>query len=642
MQLAGFILAAGEGRRLRPATLVRPKALVPFCGIPLLELVASYLHNAGIEDCIVNACYQGERVYENCGRLNEAYGWKLKVSCEDKLLNSGGGLRRGMSLLTQATDFLVHNVDIVIDFDLKALIAKHQAEHNLVTVLLIPGKGPRTVSLDENGNILQFRDKENGRFTFSGVYILRRRALDYLPDDEEAPDIIKAFQTALDNGEKVAGLVANEDTFWSDIGTPHDYIRAHSDALDCPFSWHPLLRAAQTEQAQRRFELELQGVVCTGALGLGKYLNVPSGAHLHNVVLWDYTHLPSQLLYADGIYTGYDVQMPPPVDEARKPDKRIYDILGIDEASSTLEPLAKQGSGRKYCRISCGGKSWVWSAYNPKRIENSSFAAISDFLTRLGINVPKVYIHLADKCELVSQDLGQNDLHLMPENIQEDYLKLTVEQVARLHVLGARQMQLEELPLQRGFTKGLYNWERDYFRTHILEGLFNAPELWGPVAKEYNELRSRLLCEPLVPLHRDLQSANIKELDGKVYLIDFQGMRLGAAGYDLGALLFDPYQKMPHDLRQSIWNEYCRQVKLLGAIPPADEMLPIAACQRLLQCLGAYGKLWKKDGLEWYRQFIKPGLEMLVQASTEAGIFPNLTAMAENLLERVAPVSAEA
>ena len=33
--VCGFILAAGRGTRLRPATLVRPKALVPFCGVQI-------------------------------------------------------------------------------------------------------------------------------------------------------------------------------------------------------------------------------------------------------------------------------------------------------------------------------------------------------------------------------------------------------------------------------------------------------------------------------------------------------------------------------------------------------------------------------------------------------------------------------
>ena len=93
-RICGFILAAGEGRRLRPATLTRPKALVPFCGVPLLELVASSLVEQGISQIVVNACYQADRLYEACARLRMANGWDLRVSLEPQLLNQGGGLRK--------------------------------------------------------------------------------------------------------------------------------------------------------------------------------------------------------------------------------------------------------------------------------------------------------------------------------------------------------------------------------------------------------------------------------------------------------------------------------------------------------------------------------------------------------------------
>ena len=78
--ICGFVLAAGEGRRLRPATLSRPKALVPFCGVPLLELASSVLSEVGMKEIIVNACYQGDRVYEAARRLKEKYGWDIRVS----------------------------------------------------------------------------------------------------------------------------------------------------------------------------------------------------------------------------------------------------------------------------------------------------------------------------------------------------------------------------------------------------------------------------------------------------------------------------------------------------------------------------------------------------------------------------------
>ena len=57
-RICGFVLAAGEGRRMRPATLVCPKALLPFCGVPLLELAVAELRALpGVEQVVVNACF---------------------------------------------------------------------------------------------------------------------------------------------------------------------------------------------------------------------------------------------------------------------------------------------------------------------------------------------------------------------------------------------------------------------------------------------------------------------------------------------------------------------------------------------------------------------------------------------------------
>lgn len=632
-KIGAFILAAGEGRRLRPATLARPKALIPFCGVPLLELVASYLQGIGLRQTIVNVSYQGERVYEAAHRLADANDWDIRVSCEAKLLNQGGGLRHGIKLIPDAENFLVHNVDILLDYDLTSLIDAHFAAGAGVTVLLIPNKGPRSVSLDAAGRIVKFRDREHGAYTFSGIHIFQRDVLKYL-DDTEAPDIVDCYQHALDDGVPIQAIIANRNIYWSDIGTPGDYIRAHGDIADCALQHHPLLRRAQGMQAARRSAMEQTGVKCTGALGLGADISVPSGSHLHNVVLWDYTRLPRPLLYADGIFVGNDVQPPKPVDDNRLPDPRIYISLNLDAGKCSLEALRKQGSGRKYVRIKSDDTTWVWCAYNPERRENAGFAAISDFLYRLGVNVPRVKLHLADTFELVSQDLGQSDLQLVPQHLQEDFLLDAVQQIARLHVLGDRQVKMEELPLQPGFTKGLYDWERDYFRNNVLDNLLHAPELWSLAAMEYTDMRSILLSEPLVPIHRDLQSANIKVLNGKVYLIDFQGMRLGCACYDLGSLLYDPYQCLAPSVRHSVWGEYCRQVRALGGNPPARRILHTAACQRLMQCLGAYGKLWKKDHHEWYRQFVIPGFKMLVEAATEADMFPGILEMARQGLEK--------
>ena len=592
------------------------------------------LKDVGLKDLGINVHYQGDRVYEAARRLATAYHMDIRISQEESLLDTGGGLRRGVQLLGDARHILVHNADTILDFDLTKLINSHLTSGAAATLLMIPEKGPRTVRLADDGTILDFRKpRHTGNATFAGVHIFRRDILDLLPE-QPVCSIIDAYERALERKMPVRAYLARQDTYWADLGTTDQYIRAHGEIADCALEYHPALREAQAEQARRRAALEQKDVQCTGALGLGLELGVPAGSHLHNVVLWDYTRLPKPLLYADGIFVGEDVKPPRPVDRDRKPDPRIYAALDLDPRKAALIPLQKQGSGRRYCRLDGpADRSWVWCAYDPERRENAAFAAIADFLLRLGVRVPQVVLHLADAFELVSRDLGQHDLLRVVPMDKSRFLVQVVRQIARLHVMGDEAARLEELPLRPGFTKGLYDWERDYFREHALGKVLNRPELWTMAAREYCQLRGALLAQPLVPIHRDLQSANIMIVDNQVHLIDFQGMRLGCAAYDLGALLYDPYQCYDRPLRQRAWHEYCQCTVELGGAPPADDILCAAAFQRLMQALGAYGKLWLSDGLEWYRAFIVPGFRMLLAAACDSGQYPSLREFAATCLE---------
>ena len=618
--VTGFILAAGEGRRLRPATMIRPKALIPFCGVPLLELTVARLTELPVTGIVVNAWHHAEQVAAACTELSTRLKWPICVSREAALQDTGGGLRDGLRLAPDADLFLVHNADVVLDFDLRELLAAHQRRQADATVLLVPGRGPRTVNLSPEGRITAFRQPATpDQLTFSGVYLIHRRVLDLLPATDPC-SIIPALEEALRQGLRIYGI-ATGDAFWSDLGRPADYIRAHGEVADRGLRHSPRLREAVAEQARRRAALERQGVRCTGALGLGDDLRIPAGAHLHNAVIWDHTSLPRPVLYADSIFTDGKTAGRP-VEAGRRPDPRIAACLDANPDTLTLEPLRKQGSGRMYARLRApGDRSWIWCAYSPERRENAAFTALAEFLDRLGINIPSILLHLGDAGELVTLDLGSHDLLSVETPWQiETYLRDVLRQAARLHVLGDRAARLEELPLQAGFTKGLYDWERDYFREHILGRLLGRPDLWTPaVATAWCDLRNRLLEQPQVPVHRDLQSANIMVFNGKPYMIDFQGMRLGCAAYDVASLLFDPYKAHPSLRRRALWNFYQQQVRELGGAPTPPEIFHAAAVQRLLQALGAYGKLWLNDGLDWYRPYVIPALNLLQEAAGAAG-----------------------
>ncbi|MFW5803414.1 MAG: phosphotransferase [Verrucomicrobiota bacterium] len=638
-RIGGFILAAGEGRRLRPATFECPKALIPFCGIPLLELIASRLRRLELSAHALNVCTEAERVAAAAERCGADLGFSPRISREHSLLDTGGGIRQGARHLPNCDHILVHNDDIILDFDLLSLIRRHLSTGAAATLLLVPARGPRTVDIESDGRIRDFRlPPGTGEYTFSGVHILRQDLLDWLPD-RPICSIIEAYEHALKADLPVMGMPLTAGDYWADLGTSRQYVRAHGEIMDCPLQHDPLLRSAQSEQSRRRNDLEQSGVLCTGALGLGSNIHVPPGSHLHNAVLWDGTHLSRSLLYADGIISGGTVPPLPSLTPSRTPDPRLLRTLGLTvdspkknagaQPAASIRPLQKRGSARIYARLSNGQQTWIWCAYNPERRENAAAPAIADFLKRLNINVPDIHLHLPDTCEMVCRDLGQRDLLHEPRNRQPQILRKVVKQIARLHVLGPQALDLEELPLQRSFTKGLYDWERDYFRRHILETLLERTDLWPPAAREYCELRTQLLQTPQVPIHRDLQSANIMIHNGDPFLIDFQGMRLGCAAYDLASLLYDPYQSFPRELRNRIWRHYRECVRALGGAPPDSDMLPRAAIQRLMQALGAFGKLWLQDGLNSYRPYIKSGLSMLQTAAQDAKTMPGFERLTE-------------
>lgn len=98
-----MLLAAGLGTRLRPATETMPKPLVPVAGVPLIERV---MHNAQAEGArrfVANAHYRADQLLAHFGGL-------LKVSREDELLNTGGGIKRALPML-HSDPILVMNTD---------------------------------------------------------------------------------------------------------------------------------------------------------------------------------------------------------------------------------------------------------------------------------------------------------------------------------------------------------------------------------------------------------------------------------------------------------------------------------------------------------------------------------------------------
>jgi aminoglycoside/choline kinase family phosphotransferase len=151
-------------------------------------------------------------------------------------------------------------------------------------------------------------------------------------------------------------------------------------------------------------------------------------------------------------------------------------------------------------------------------------------------------------------------------------------------------------------------------------------EMPDAVRTELENVAALLEREPKALVHRDFQSTNVLWKGGALSFIDFQGMRLGPAAYDLASLVYDPYVTFTEGGRRALVALYAKKAER----PELVKILPYAAVQRLVQCLGAYGRL-ESVGQPQFGKYVLPALENLLDAADKAGL-DAVGALAEDLI----------
>jgi hypothetical protein len=170
--------------------------------------------------------------------------------------------------------------------------------------------------------------------------------------------------------------------------------------------------------------------------------------------------------------------------------------------------------------------------------------------------------------------------------------------------------------------------ECGYFVRAFLQGYLGLELTMGELAPDFDRLLARAL--PLGTdyfLHRDFQSRNLFIKEGDLRVIDFQGGRLGPLGYDVAALLIDPYVELSPAWQEELLKYYLELLKARLPVDPAafrDQYHHLALC-RNLQILGAFGFLTRVKGKGYFEQYIPGALAGLRRRLKErTGEFPRL------------------
>ncbi|NCD34811.1 MAG: hypothetical protein EOL87_15515 [Spartobacteria bacterium] len=606
-----LILAAGFGTRLLPMTRSLPKPLMPLWGTPMLEHTIRLLCRHGVERIWINTHHGHASVAQCAAQLARKYSVRISISYEQTILGTGGALTKLKRFLDKASFWMV-NADVATDLDLGLLLEPLTTQHNaLASLWLIADKGPQTVMLDDSRHVTSFRrgTRQNGGVTFAGIQLIQPEIFDFLPETTQFYSIITAYENAMANGWKMAGI-CSDTAYWSDIGNPADYLSTHAETARA-FHHHQAGQTLYDPNADADFESAIlpdTWIDPTSSIHNSVIMNevrISGNTTINHAIIMPRTEVTRDVYY---IAMNAAEGLTPEEQQAIAP----HWTAPWDQ--STLYVLPPGGSDRAYMRVVHEPDSVMLCRYKAdRRPENARFTPLARVLESIDIPVPAIFSD--DGSLLAMEDCGDQSLLSLftqdPQQCDPVYTQC-INHLSHMHKKGLQAVAQAHISLEPMFDASLYAWEIDLFIDHFVKGWLHAsPALCESLRSEARICARQLEKEPPVLVHRDLQSSNLIIHKQQLVFIDFQGARSGPAVYDLASLLYDPYVHLSNAQRKRLLEHY----RMQQTHSISDHAFYAASAQRLMQALGAYGRLSGPCGVERFARYIPVAWNNLLTVS---------------------------
>jgi UDP-N-acetylglucosamine diphosphorylase/glucosamine-1-phosphate N-acetyltransferase len=228
--MKAVVLAAGEGTRLRPFTVSRPKVMIPVGNRPVLFYVIRALVQNGIKDLVLVVGYKRERIMSYFGDGSD-FGANITYVMQEKQIGTAHALKAAEKSID--SDFLVVAGDNLIDANSVAdLVNEHKGFSILVTTSETPSKyGVVKVEGGKVVSIVEKPEKKIGNVISTGMYRF-------------TPEIFDLIDASVTRGEFTITDVIRQNLShfpfkavqtsgaWCDAVYPWDLIKVNAAALD--------------------------------------------------------------------------------------------------------------------------------------------------------------------------------------------------------------------------------------------------------------------------------------------------------------------------------------------------------------------------------------------------------------------------
>jgi mannose-1-phosphate guanylyltransferase / phosphomannomutase len=281
--MKAVIMAGGEGSRLRPLTIRRPKPMVPVVDRPAILHIVELLKRHGITEVVITLQYLASVIQEYLGD-GSAHGVKIHYTVEETPLGTAGSVRQGEEWLDDT--FMVISGDALTDFDLSAVLRYHKQKKSMATIVLKRMPNPLeygVVIIDDDGHVKQFQEKPSWGEVFSdtvntGIYVLEPSVFKYYEAGQVFDFSNQLFPILLEKGDPMFGYVA--EGYWCDVGSIPDYMIASADYLQGQVNLPRLGKETSPGSGiwvEEDVEIDRDAQI-TGPVFLGSGVTIKSGA----------------------------------------------------------------------------------------------------------------------------------------------------------------------------------------------------------------------------------------------------------------------------------------------------------------------------------------------------------------------------
>jgi len=224
------VLAAGEGKRMRPLTAKRPKVMLPLANLPMMEHLIIAAREAGINDFVLVVGYGEREIRQHFGD-GAQFGISIRYAPQRNQHGTADALNAARRYLTGP--FILLNGDMIVrTADIRAMCgttapcmgvftSDHPQDYGVVFV--------------ENGFVTALEEKSGcpeSNLINAGIYLFDTGVFPYVDAVAPSPRGELELTDAMTDYIRQKKLAAYQLTYWLDVGHPWDMLDANAALLE--------------------------------------------------------------------------------------------------------------------------------------------------------------------------------------------------------------------------------------------------------------------------------------------------------------------------------------------------------------------------------------------------------------------------